>query len=229
MEGLNYQINKKSNCLIYIDAKLSEDRVKTELEKIIIDIGRNVRIPGFRKGKVPAALIKDRFMEEAKQELLNRISPDILHEIITKEKINPATKPRIKEYSINTGEPLELNIELEVYPEVQLKKYRKIKLEKKNYTVSDGDVQKTIAEVCQRNAVLKVKAGISADGDFVVVRASALLDDKEIDVGLPNELMLLIGSEGILPGFDANVKGLKKGDKKEFDYRFPENYKKEDI
>ncbi|MFH1415081.1 MAG: trigger factor [Elusimicrobiota bacterium] len=229
MENLEYTVKNEPQCVIEMKIEVAQSRVEAEFEKIISHIRKNVSMPGFRKGNVPINIIKERYNSEARQELINRVAPEAISKVIEKENLNPVTTPKITDYTINSGEPLKLSVKIEVYPEIQLKKYKKIKLEKKEYSVDEKDVENTIQSFRENNAVLNTKEGEAGDRDYVVVNLEARFDAKKIDLGLPEEILMEIGGQTVMPGFDGNIMGMKKGDTKEFKYRFPENFHKDEL
>lgn len=229
MEGLTYNIKKEPKCKIELDISVDWVRVNTELEKVYEEIKREARIPGFRVGKVPINVIKERYGDEAKQELVSKFSPKVLGEVLEKEKINPATTPKIKDYKIEDGQPFKLNVAVEVYPDVQLKKYKKIKLEKKEYPIKEKDIEETIENLRERNTMLKAKDGNACASDYAVVSSKIYMDSKEVKLGLPQEILIEIGGSSPMPGFDENIKGMKKGEKKEFKYKFPDDFQRDEL
>jgi trigger factor len=229
MENLNYKVEKKPNCVMELDIEVPWENVSPKLESVYVDIQKHVRMPGFRKGKVPVKVIKEKYSEEAKHELVNKITPDVLGNVLEKENINPVTTPMILDYKIELEQPLNLKVAVEIYPEVTLKKYKKLKLDKKDQSIDEKDIDKTIETFRDRNASLQVKDGVLDEKDFAVVSIKAYLDEKEVKLGLPEQTIIEIGADSMLPGFDENIKGMKKGESKEFDYDFPADFPKEDL
>ena len=127
MEGLTYSIKKQSECSVDVNIEVSSEKIKQELEKIYDQLRKEISMPGFRKGKVPVNIIKEKYDSQARQELVRKISPDVLEEVLVKENIKPVVTPKINNYSLENNEPFKLNVQVETYPEIQLKKYKKIK------------------------------------------------------------------------------------------------------
>lgn len=229
MENLTYKVEKKTSCLITLDIEVHRKKIDIEFEKIYGEIKKEIRISGFRKGKVPINLIKERHKEEAKQKLVNKLLPDVLGDVLEKENINPAITPKITDYSLENNKPLKFKVEVEIYPEVQVKKYKKIKLEKKGNSVKEKDVKNTIQAFRERNAVIKAKDGSASNGDFVVISSKVFIDSKEVNSVLPENSFIEIGGNFHLSEFDKNIKGMKKGEIKEFDYNFPDDFPEDEL
>lgn len=229
MENLKYNIEKKPNCVLLLNVEVAAERIAGEYKKVYEKIRRGIKIPGFRKGNVPVNIIKERYAEEAKAELINNMAPDVLSEVFREEKINPVTTPKITDIKFDDDQLFSFEVEVEVYPEVRPRKYKKIKLQKKEYTVGEEDIEKTIDSLREKNAVLQVKEGPVSDGDFAIVNIKTYMEDKETDIGLPRETIIQMDGNSMLPGFEEKIKGLEKGQSKEFDYEFPEDFAREDL
>lgn len=224
MDGLKYSIKKQPKCVFDIDIEVAWEETNRELENIYNKIKTKVKISGFRKGKVPLDMIKSRYSEEAKVDLVDKFSPKILDEIFEKEKINPLTVPRLNNYDFKEGKPFKMNVIVEVAPEIQIKKYKKLKLIRKIFSVVSEDVDKTIENLRNNNIYLKTTESAASKGDFAVVEFKAFKGSKEINTGIPQPRLIEIGGNMELAGFDKNISGLKKGDKTNFKYTFDEKY-----
>ncbi|MBN2406844.1 MAG: trigger factor [Elusimicrobia bacterium] len=229
MDGLTYNIKKEPKCVVGLDIEVGWETVDRELDKVFRDMTRDIRVPGFRKGKVPINVIKERYGPHAEQEVISRFSPEVINEVLEKEKLVPVTTPVIEDYNFKKGEPFKLNVKVEVSPEVQPKKYKKMKLVKKAYEITGEDVEKTIRSLKENNASLKVKEGVVSKDDFALVDIKIFRDSREIDLGLSKDRLIEVGSESMLPGFGDHLVGMKKGDEKTFQYTFPENYHKDEL
>ncbi|NLB34740.1 MAG: trigger factor [Elusimicrobia bacterium] len=229
MQEINYKVDRKSDSLIEIKSSHPWESVKSEIDKSYLKIKSMVALPGFRKGKVPMDTIKSRYSAEAESDFMESFAPKLLKDILEKEDITPVTTPGITDFSIEEGKPFELTLQVEVLPEVQLKKYKKLKLTKTIYEISDEDLEKTLNGLCERNASLKPKEGVAEEGDFAVVEFKAFRDGREVDLGMPLLRLVEIGGFDPLPGFDAELIGMKPGDKKEFDYEFQEDFSREEL
>ncbi len=229
MENLDYKLEKKPKCIIELDITIPWEDLKEELEGIYLDIKNNVKMPGFRKGKIPMSQIKNQYRQQARGQLIQEVLPDILDNIFKQEKIVPVTTPQIKNYNFKEDEALTLSVSVETSPDVKLKKYKKLKLEKKIKPIEDEEIQGTIQNLRERNASLKGKEGKVEDGDFPVVEYKTFLNGKEIDPGIPQERIVEVGNDKAMPGFGEKLKGLEKGDEEKISYRFPEKYRKKEL
>lgn len=229
MEGLTYKIKREPKCVVVLNIEVRWEKVEIELEKIYKEIKREVRMPGFRRGNVPINILKQHYSLHAEEKLIKRLSSEVLGEILEKEKLDPVAIPEISDYSFNRGQSLRFNIKTEVSPDIQVKKYRKIKVVKNIYPIGQDDVEKTIRNLRENNASLKIKDSPVSKGDFVVAKFKVFRDSKEVDLGIPQESLIEIGNDTVLPDFSDKLEGMKKGEERGFDYEFPQNYIKPEL
>ncbi|MGM0441725.1 MAG: trigger factor [Elusimicrobiota bacterium] len=229
MENLDYNIEKKPKCIVELDISIPWEELEEKLENMYRDIKKNVKMPGFRKGKVPMDTIKNQYQQQAKGQLVREVVPEILDNIFKKEDIIPVTTPQIKDYNFKENEALTLGVSVETSPDVKLKKYKKLKLVKKIRPIEDEEIKNTIQNLRDRNASLKVKEGSVKEGDYVVVEYNTFMNGNSIDPGVPEERIVIAGNDEVMPGFGKELKGLEKGDEKKVSYRFPEKYRKKEL
>ncbi|MGM0568626.1 MAG: trigger factor [Elusimicrobiota bacterium] len=226
MDELKYDIVNKSACMCDVAIEVPWKKVESELEKVYREMRGEISFPGFRKGKAPMNMVKDRYSELAKQEMLERVSPDILREVLEKENIYPAVTPSITDFELKEGTPFKLNVRIEYSPEITPKKYKKLKIVKKDRKIKEKDIQKTVKGLKEQNQRLEPKKGAAKIGDYALIEFSAQRDSNEIKFPRGNKRFLALGENNFLPDFDKNVIGMKKGDTKECEYRFPEDYER---
>lgn len=233
MTGLNdnvdYKVKEKPKCVVQFDVDILWKDISGQLEDIFKEIRKEVRMDGFRKGNVPINLIKEKYIQDARSEIIRRNVPDLLEDIFKKEDINPVTTPQIEKYDFKEGEKLSLTVKTEVTPEFKLKKYTKLKVYKTESNFTEKDIKDTINSLRDRNASLEVKDGPAAKGDFALTRMQIFMDGSEVKLGFPRERLVQVGEDGFLPGLGDKIKGMKKGDTKEFTYKFPEDYYKDEL
>ncbi len=229
MQELKYNIKEKGDCLAEIEIEVPWEKAAGEIEKIYREISSGLSLPGFRKGKVPLDMVKERFGEEAKQEMIRKISPRLLREVLEKENIYPVITPEMIEYELKPSKPFRLKFKIEKMSEITPKKYKKMKLSKKIHKVGDSDVKKTLNNLKEQNPKLEAKEGGAEIGDYAMVEFCVFLDSKKIDLGRENRRFLELGKENFLPGFDSNITGMKKGEEKEFVYKFPSDYSRSEL
>jgi trigger factor len=187
-------------------------------------IAKQVNIPGFRKGKVPARIIEQRFGREAVlEEAVNDALPKALDEAIRESAVVPVGRPEVDVTQLEDGKPLTFTAEVDVRPDFDLPDYSSLKVEVSSSTPSDEDVDKQLDQLRGRFATLNDVERASADGDVLLVDISGATDAGDAIEDLTgNALSYELGTEGMLPGFDDAVRGAAAGDTRTFEFT-PQN------
>ncbi len=222
-------ITDVAQCQKDISIEVSAEEVKKEFEKTYDAYMRYVKVPGFRPGRVPRDVVKQRFSKEVKDEVVGQLLPHALQHAVVDHKLRVIGEPRINEISITEGEPFKFTASIEVLPEIELKEYKGIKVTKQLAPVTDEDVEKAINSL-RENAVefVPVEDRPSKDGDFVSVN----LVGKFVDPQTEHEkedlkadgVEIEIGAESTQPEFTENLRGVKPDDVREFRVVYPEDF-----
>ncbi|MDQ3013458.1 MAG: trigger factor, partial [Acidobacteriota bacterium] len=209
--------------------EVAAEEVKAEYEKAYDAYVRHAKVPGFRPGRVPRGVIKQRFSKEVKDEVIGQLLPHALEHAITDKKLRFVGEPHIEDISVNEGGPLKFKASIEVLPEIELKEYKGLKATKQVERVTGEDVERVI-EKWRENAaeLVPVEDRPSQDGDFVSVN----LVGKYVDPQGPHEQENLIADNveieingpGTQPEFSDNLRGVKADDVREFRVVYPEDF-----
>jgi len=222
-------ITDVAQCQKDISIEVSAEEVKKEFEKTYDAYMRYVKVPGFRPGRVPRDVVKQRFSKEVKDEVVGQLLPHALQHAVVDHKLRVIGEPRINEISITEGEPFKFTASIEVLPEIELKEYKGIKVTKQLTPVTDEDVETAINSL-RENAVefVPVEDRSSKDGDFVSVN----LVGKFVDPQSEHEkedlkadgVEIEIGAESTQPEFTENLRDVKPDDIREFRVIYPEDF-----
>jgi trigger factor len=205
------------------------DAVDTEAEKRLQQFARNVKLNGFRPGKVPFKVVKKRYGQGVRQEVIGEMMQQYFYQAIIQEKITPAGQPFIEPTKMDEGSDVEFTATFEVYPEIEVKELSDVTIEKPSATVSDDDLNdmlETLKE--QRASWVEVKRKAKAD-DQVVIDFLGSIDGEEFAGGKGENHPLVLGSNSMIPGFEDQLIGAKAGDEVEVKVTFPEDYHAEDL
>ncbi len=208
---------------------LSPTRVRLDIEVPYSDltgyvadaytaVSKKVNIPGFRKGKVPAAMIDQRVGRGSViDEAINNALPEFYAKAAREHSVLVVGRPEveIKEYVDN--EKLVFAVEVDVRPEVTLPDFSKITIEVDDVAVTDKDVDEQVDELRARFGTLNTVEREAKDGDFVTVDLTAKIDGAEVDGGKANDISYEVGSNRMIDGLDAALIGMKAGDVKNFE------------
>ena len=211
-----------------IAAKDIAARIESEVKKI----APQVRMPGFRPGKVPANLVKKMHGEALHADVLNNTIRESVDGLIADKKLRPALQPRVElSEAYEQGKDAELAIELEVLPEIQAPSIEGLKLEKLVVPVTDEQVDEAVAKIAenQKSYTDAPKTKKAAEGDQVIIDFVGKLDGVEFDGGKAEGAPLVIGSGQFIPGFEDQLVGVKTGEEKTITVTFPEDYPAENL
>jgi trigger factor len=209
--------------------EVAAEEVKAQYEKAYEAYGRYAKVPGFRPGRVPRGVIKQRFGKEVKDEVIGQLLPHALEHAIVDNKLRFVGEPHIEDISVNEGEPLKFKASIEVLPEIELKEYKGLKATKRVTRVTDEDVERVIGQLRDNaSELVPVEDRPSQDGDTVTVN----IVGKYVDPQGPHEqedlktedLDVQIGGEGTQPEFSENLRGVKVDDVRQFRVAYPENF-----
>ena len=197
--------------------------VDQETEKVISDIQKKVRLPGFRPGKAPASLIRTRFAQEIRQDVMERVVPRFFRQKVEDEHLQVVGSPNVKEVHWHEGEPFRFKAEFEVAPSIELDEYRGVTVKYSEPQVTDDDVDKRIEEIREQKAeFVNIDPRPVEDGDYAVVSLKSV-DGVEAPME-QDEVTFHIDPEDTLPAFVENVRGMSPGEEKEFEVTYPEDY-----
>ncbi|MEE4338099.1 trigger factor [Erythrobacter sp.] len=218
----------KRGYVITIPAADIAAKIDAEIKKI----APQVRMPGFRPGKVPANLVKKMHGEQLHAQVVNDTIRDSVDELIRSEELRPAMQPAIslgEDY--DEGKDAEVTVELEVLPLIEPPKTDGLKLEKLVVPVTDEQVMEAIEGIAGQNKSYKdaAKTKKAAEGDQVVIDFVGKLDGEPFEGGAAEDAPLVLGSGTFIPGFEEQLVGVKTGQEKTITVTFPEEYQAEHL
>ncbi|MCX6587333.1 MAG: trigger factor [Acidobacteria bacterium] len=200
-----------------------------ETDKAVEKIRAKVQIPGFRPGKVPASLIRQRFQNEIRQDVLEAVIPKAFHQHAQAEKLEVVSQPNVVDLKWEPNEPLWFKAEFEVAPQFELEdNYRGLTVPYLQPVVEDGLVDERLLTLQQQKAeFINEDPRPAASGDNVLVELESLGGvDQPIN---EKEVALALGDEATLPAFNENVVGMEPGDEKQIEITYPEDYGAEHL
>lgn len=205
------------------------EQVETEVEKRLKEAAQNVRINGFRKGKVPLSIIKQRYGAGIRQEVVGDVISRSFYEAVQKEKVRPAGQPSIQPKQMVPGKDLEFVATFEVYPEVELGDFSAYELTRTKAEVTDADIDNMIETLRKHQANWIDVDRAAAEGDKVNIDFVGTKDGVEFAGGKAEGQDLVLGSNSMIPGFEDGIVGMKAGEEKVISVTFPEDYQAEEL
>ena len=219
---------KKDGVKREISVEIPAETVTRETETIIQKYQKMARLPGFRRGHVPASIIRQRFKEDLKSDVVEALVPRYFRKETEKLGMIPVSQPRVTDLHIHDGEPLRFKASFEVMPEIPVEGYKELRADKLEITVSDDEVEQALASVREQHATFtSVEGRPLAEGDF----AQASMDGKPKDGNdAPDahpvhmdEVLIEIGGKNTVPQFTENLRGASAGEERTFEVAYPED------
>ena len=220
--------------------------VDAEIDKVARDYSRAARVPGFRPGKVPAKVVRQRFRDQILHDVAHGLIPRAVDEALRERGVEPVDAPDIRDVVVEEGQPLKFTASFETVPPIEPGDYGSITLQQKSTTVSDTAVDEALANLRERGARYEpVEARGIQHGDSVVmdlvrtaIPKSAAEEPLVVIAGEPtpptppaepqtdkhSDVTVEIGATANPPGFDQQLLGLQEGQEKTFDVRYPDDY-----
>jgi len=199
------------------------------VQKRLQETARTVRLNGFRPGKVPLSVVKRRFGDSVRQEIVGEVMRDNYIKALQEQDINPAGWPRFEPKTMEEGKDLEFVAVFEVLPEIELGDFSGIEIEKPVAEVGDKDIDTMIDNLRRQQATMKEVKRKSKNKDVVTIDFKGFIDGEEFEGGAAEGHRLTLGSGQMIPGFEKGIVGGKAGEDLEIDVEFPEDYQNEDL
>ncbi|MFL0357449.1 trigger factor [Erythrobacter sp. GH1-10] len=211
---------------------ITADEVAAKVDSEIKKIAPQVKMPGFRPGKVPANLVKKMHGEQLHAQTVNDLIRESVDKVIKDEELRPAMQPQISlGEGYEEGKDAEVTVELEVLPQIEAPKVEGLKLEKLVVPVTDDQIDEAIKNIAGQNKSYKdaAKTKKGAEGDQLIIDFVGKLDGEEFEGGKAEDAPLVLGSGTFIPGFEEQLVGVKTGDEKTITVTFPKDYQAEHL
>jgi len=214
----------EATCRRELELEIPAEEVSKATDKIAKDLMRVARVPGFRPGKAPITLIKRRFAEEIKGEVLQTLVPEKVEKAVAEQKLTPVSQPQVDKLDYNEGQAVKFRAVFEVLPEFDLGSYKNLEIEMPAMDVTDEDVAKALEETRERAATFAPVEGRAVEnGDFVQLKLMGTPEGGGDPLQADN-VLCHVGAEETMEPFNTNLMGAKTGDHKEFAVEYPKDY-----
>lgn len=217
---------KKKLCL-----EIAADVVADELENAYKKIAKTADIKGFRKGKVPRKVLEQHYGPKAQYDATGPLINNTLYKALLENKIESVSQPEVvKSGVVEPGHPFNYEVEVEVRPEIVAKGYTKLELEKEKFSFDESVVAQQLEQMANSRMQLEVTSRKKArDGDTVIIDFEGFIEDTPFENGAAKDFELALGSNSFIPGFEAQLVGMKREQEKDVEVTFPEGYGSKDL
>ena len=231
---MEFNAKKTDEANAVVTAKLLSDTIETSLNKIAKQAAKTLDVQGFRKGKVPVAVVKSRYSEKLMQDAQSEALRDLLAESL--KELNIANtdligEPAITKFDKQDNGDVDVEVQISCKPQIELGDYKALLPEIKTKKVTAKEIDEKINEMASSSAPLtKIKRKrMVKDGDFAIIDFEGFKDGEPFEGGKAEKHTLEIGSGSFIPGFEDQVIGMKYDEEKDINVTFPENYQAENL
>lgn len=221
-------MTKKNNAIITKDIEYKDKKWEDALDKAFKEKNKEVEIKGFRKGKAPKEMYISKYGIESLYNNAVEVLIDEAYKEAFTEDINPIIQPKAEIIDVNEN-GVTFRFTFITKPELKIKKYKNLGVKKEEVKVSKKEIEEEIKHLLDHYADIVVKDGKIENGDTAIIDYEGLKDGTPFDGGTAEGYALEIGSNTFIPGFEEALIGLKKGDKKDVELTFPEEYQAKEL
>ena len=218
-----------------IEKKLSIEvdsaRVSQELNRAYTQLGQQVKLPGFRQGKVPRRILEQRFKAQVENDVVQRVVQSAYMEAIREHKVDVVSQPQVTPKELKADQPFSFEARVEVKPKVEAKDYQGLPLPRAEATVTDGEVDQQLQNMRESGSRLEPVEGrdVGQSGDFASIDFEATIDGAPFPGSKAEGITVEITPGELVESNIAALEGVKVGESKEIDYTFPAEYRVEEV
>ena len=208
-----------------IQVEIPAEEVSRETDTLIQKYQKLARLPGFRRGHVPPSIIRQRFGEDIKTEVVDALVPRYFRREADKQGLIPVSQPRVTDLHIQEGEPLRFKASFDVLPEIKVEGYKELRAEKPEIVVTNEEVEESLKNLQEQHATFTTVEGSTlSEGDFAQVSLDGTPKDGEGKPVHMDEILVEIGGKNTMPEFTEHLRGASAGDERTFDVVYPEDF-----
>jgi trigger factor len=205
-----------------IQVEIPADEVTRATEALIQKYQKSARLPGFRRGHVPASIIRQRFSEDIKTDVVESLVPRYFHQEASKQGLIPVSQPRVSDLQVHDGEPLRFKASFEVLPEIRVEGYKELRAEKPQISVTNEEVAESLNGIREQHATFSsIEGRTLADGDFAQVSLHGQPKEGEGQPVHMDDILVEVNGKNTMPEFTEHLRGATTGDDRTFDVTYP--------
>jgi trigger factor len=210
--------------------EIPADVVRRQAETVTAQFARVARIPGFRPGHAPSSLIRNRFRDDIKSEVVQALVPKAFEDAVKDQKLSVVGRPQFEDLKFEDDKPLTVKATFEIYPAFELKDYKGLEVEEESPSVTEADIDQALEKLRESAAIFEAAEGREAqDDDYLDVSYSGR-DVKEPGKRIESrDAMVHLGGERTVAGFTENLRGAKSGETREFVVAYPDDYPQKNL
>jgi trigger factor len=226
---MEVSVDKTEGLKRSITVRVPNADIDREIEVRLKQVGKTARLKGFRPGKVPPNVVRQRFGGQVRQEVLGDIIRSSFSHAVTEKRLNPAGGPAIEPLAVPDGAWFAYRATFEVYPEVKLGDVRSLEFQIPKVEITEPDVDKMVLRLRKQRGHWKTAERPAAEGDRVVVDFTGTIDGQPFEGGEGHGVKLVLGAGQVIKDFEQALLGLSAGESKTAEVTFPADYKASEI
>jgi len=221
-----------SNAKREIEVQVPAEEVSRETDAIIQKYQKLARIPGFRRGHVPASIIRQRFGQDIQNDVVDALVPKYFRKETERQGLIPVSQPRVTDLHVHEGEGLHFKASFEVMPEIKVEGYKELRAEHPEVFVTDPEVDDSLSALREQKAMFSpVEGRAIAEGDYAQVSLDGTPQEETADTKPVHmdDVLVEIGGKNTMPEFTENLRGANAGDERSFDVHYPDDFSDERL
>ncbi|WP_027715745.1 trigger factor [Desulfuromonas sp. TF] len=228
---MNVQIEDVSSIKKKLSFEVAAEQVDAEIRKTYQKIAKTAKVKGFRPGKIPQAVLEKYYAPQMEEQVLGRLINDSYFKALVEHRISAVSDPEIVESSpLEKGKAFSYEAEVEVKPEIEVKDYTGLILQKESFEPEPQVVKDRLEELRVGRSQMEVSSREEArGGDFVVIDFEGFVDGEAFEGGKAEGHVLELGSGSFIPGFEEQLEGMKREEGREIEVTFPEEYGNKEL
>ena len=205
--------------------------IEARIHSRLGEVGQDARIPGFRPGKAPVSVLKQRFGPAVRGEVLEATLRDSTQELLDERGLRPASQPQIEVKAYEEGNDLEYDISVELLPDIGEVDFAALELERVKVSATDTEIDETLQRLAEQNKQSQAveTARAAKKGDICVIDFVGKIDGEAFDGGTGNDIQIELGADQFIPGFEDQLIGTEAGQSLDVNVTFPEDYGSADL
>jgi len=226
---MQVSVEQSGNIERKMTISLPAERVDSEITRQLQRLSKQVKVPGFRPGKVPMKIMKSRYLGQVMQDVMADLIQSSYQEALGQESLRPAGAPSIETSSGGEGKDLEYTATFEVYPDLTGLTLSGLKIERNLCEISDKDIDTTLDSLRRQRVEWKSIDAEAKDGNRVTLDFTGSVDGESFTGGEGKAMPVVIGSGSLIPGFESQLIGIKEGEERTLTVKFPDDYHADEM
>lgn len=215
-----------------LSIELPWETIKSELNEAYKGLAKRASVKGFRAGKVPRKVLERMYQRTVENEVVTRLLDESYRDAVKMHELFTISQPHMETFpEIQEGEPLRFEVDVQVKPDIDVANYKGLAVERKIREVTDKEVEAELRRMQEQASVIEpITDRVEAQsGDQAVVDFFGKIDGEDFKGGKGINYTVALGSNSMIPGFEAEIIGMKIGEQKQFSLTFPESYHADDV